>query len=251
MSFPPSWHPVLAAKSLRAGDNVVPALVDDQPLALWRSADGVARVWEDRCPHRGVALSLGRVAGDHLACAYHGWQYAATDGRCIAIPAMPHQPVPGKVCVKTYAVRECQGLVWVDLAPAATCESSHAQETAKHGPACAHEVANHPPAPAPAQAAAATAAATITHCFLSTFCVDRPIARVDLSLADADFTQQSPYAWQGTLNGSAVRLYTLGASAQWSMLHLFSAQPADDAQRKRLFIAARSLRAAMETPQGL
>ena len=96
---------------LRGGQNIVAALLAGQPLALWRSGSGAVQAWEDRCPHRGVPLSMGRVKGDQLACAYHGWQYAAQDGRCTAIPAMPDRPVPGKVCVKTYAALERQGMV--------------------------------------------------------------------------------------------------------------------------------------------
>src|SRR5256885_2975938 len=37
---------------------------------LFRSALGVL---EDRCPHRGVNLSLGKVNGSWLQCSYHGW----------------------------------------------------------------------------------------------------------------------------------------------------------------------------------
>jgi phenylpropionate dioxygenase-like ring-hydroxylating dioxygenase large terminal subunit len=52
---------------------------------VWRGAGGAPRVMSDLCVHRGTALSLGRIQGDELACAYHGWRYAA-DGRCVAIP---------------------------------------------------------------------------------------------------------------------------------------------------------------------
>ena len=37
---------------------------------------GKAAALLDRCPHRNVPLSLGRVvAGGRLECAYHGWQF--------------------------------------------------------------------------------------------------------------------------------------------------------------------------------
>lgn len=237
MAFPPSWHPVLAAALLRAGDNVVPVLANAQPLALWRSASGAVQAWEDRCPHRGVALSLGRVEGDRLACAYHGWEYAAADGRCVAIPAMPQQPVPGKVCARTYPVRTCQDMVWVDLAPATAREPVAAQVPSPH----VQENAS-PDAPA-AQALPAGA-------FLRALSVDVPIGLLDRGLADAGFRQPSAHVWHGTLDSAAVRLYTLAASAQWSTLHLFCEQPPDAAQRMRVLAAARALRAAIETPSG-
>jgi hypothetical protein len=50
------------------------------------------------------------------------------------------------------------------------------------------------------------------------------------------------------MDSAAVRLYTLAASAQWSMLHLFCEQRPDDAQRVRVLAAARALRTVIETP---
>jgi len=215
MSAYPLWHPVAAAQNLHAGDNTIATLLYDQPLALWRSASGSVQAWEDRCPHRGVPLSLGRVQGDRLACAYHGWQYAAQDGRCVAIPAMPDQSVPGKVCVKSYPVQECQGLVWVQLAQAA----------------------DDAPPPGPQSQSG---------CFLRSLIADRPIAQIDAALVNAGFAQQAPYVWHGALDNSPVRLYAQTASAKWCVLHLFGAQVPTDAQRPPLFAAMRGLRAVIE-----
>jgi nitrite reductase/ring-hydroxylating ferredoxin subunit len=244
MVFPPSWHPVLAAGLLRAGDKVLPVLANAQPLALWRSASGAVQAWEDRCPHRGVALSLGRVEGDRLACAYHGWEYAAADGRCVAIPAMPQQPVPGKVCVRTFPVRVYQDMVWVDLTPADSRAAAvaHAPSTSTSTSASIHH-------PQHAQAHdAATAQAPPASVFLRSLCVDVPVERLDQALAGAGFRQPCAHVWHGTMDSAAVRLYTLAASAQWSMLHLFCEQRPDDAQRVRVLAAARALRTVIETP---
>lgn len=217
MSFSPSWHPVAAAQNLRAGENAIATLLNDQPLALWRSAGGSMQAWEDRCPHRGVPLSLGRVDGDRLACAYHGWQYAAQDGRCVAIPAMPNQPVPGKVCVKTYPVQERQGLVWVQLA-----------RTADETP---------PPAATQTQAG---------H-FLRSLEVERPMDQVNAALIDAGFVQQAPHTWHGALDDTPIHLFAQAASAQWCMLHLLVVQAPAENQRKPLFAAMRVLRTALES----
>ncbi|MCP5281972.1 MAG: Rieske (2Fe-2S) protein [Rhodoferax sp.] len=250
MVFPPSWHPVLAAGLLRASDKVIPVLANAQRLALWRSASGAVQAWEDRCPHRGVALSLGRVEGDRLACAYHGWEYAAMDGRCVAIPAMPRQPVPGKVCVKTYPVRVYQDMVWVELAPPDARTAAVAQAPATYlsmsMAASAAASTDHP------QDAlghdAASAQAPPAGVFLRSLCIDVPIARLDRALADAGFQQPCAHVWRGTLDRAAVRLYALAASAQWSTLHLFCMQPPDAAQRVRVLAAARALRTVIETP---
>jgi nitrite reductase/ring-hydroxylating ferredoxin subunit len=218
MSFSSSWHPVATAQHLRAGENAIATLLNDQPLALWRSAAGSVQAWEDRCPHRGVPLSLGRVDGDRLACAYHGWQYAAQDGRCVAIPAMPNQAVPGKVCVKTYPVLERQGLVWVQLAQTAGDAPPPDAQT-QHG-----------------------------H-FLRSLEVARPMHQVSAALVDAGFVLKAPHTWHGALDDAPIHLYTQTASAPWCMLHLWAVQAPAETRRKPLFAAMRALRTALESAQ--
>src|SRR5690349_13768543 len=86
-------------------------------VLMWglRLADGTPRVMSDLCVHRGTALSLGRVSGDELVCAYHGWRYGA-DGRCTAIPQKEDPAVvPAKARVAAYRARERYGLIWVAL----------------------------------------------------------------------------------------------------------------------------------------
>ena len=90
-----------------------------EPLVLWRDAHGGVRAFRDVCVHRGTALSLGRVEGDEIVCAYHGWRYGA-DGACTAIPQLADPTrVPPRARAVTYATRERYGIVWVALeAPA-------------------------------------------------------------------------------------------------------------------------------------
>ncbi len=85
--------------------------VSDVEYVVWRDAAGKAHIWEDRCPHRGMKLSLGFVRGDRIACLYHGWEYG-TDGVCKKIPAHPDLPVPDSITVETFGVKENSGLVW-------------------------------------------------------------------------------------------------------------------------------------------
>ncbi|HRH88422.1 MAG TPA: Rieske 2Fe-2S domain-containing protein, partial [Rubrivivax sp.] len=72
------WLPLAAASELTPG-RCVPACHFEQPLVLWQGDEGTA-AFDDRCPHRGARLSLGRVQGGVLECPYHGWRFAA-DGR--------------------------------------------------------------------------------------------------------------------------------------------------------------------------
>jgi phenylpropionate dioxygenase-like ring-hydroxylating dioxygenase large terminal subunit len=86
----PRWHPVARSADLRPGANIVAGFAEGQELALWRSAGGAAQAWDNRCPHRSVRFTLGQVIEDRLACAYHGWQYAAGNGQCVE-----HSRAPG------------------------------------------------------------------------------------------------------------------------------------------------------------
>jgi nitrite reductase/ring-hydroxylating ferredoxin subunit len=46
---------------------------------------GRPNVIQDRCPHRGASLSLGKIRDKGLSCPYHGWTFDSA-GTCIEIP---------------------------------------------------------------------------------------------------------------------------------------------------------------------
>jgi len=107
------WHPVAYGVDVTAAPRATTLL--DEPLALWRDARGAAHAFRDACVHRGTALSLGRVEGDEIVCAYHGWRYRA-DGACTAIPqlAVPTR-VPARARAVAYSTVERYGIIWVVL----------------------------------------------------------------------------------------------------------------------------------------
>ncbi len=84
-------------------------------LVVWRAEDGAINVWENRCPHRGVRLSMGHHRGDVLQCQYHGWQFGSGDGACRFVPAHP-DAAPPPVAVRTWPVEVRHGFVWTCLA---------------------------------------------------------------------------------------------------------------------------------------
>jgi nitrite reductase/ring-hydroxylating ferredoxin subunit len=108
-----SWHPVGLSYSIEAGTSAGIHLFG-QELVVWRDSSGLAHVWEDRCPHRGMKLSFGFVRGDHIACLYHGWQYDRA-GYCQYIPAHPGLDVPKTFKVPVYQTQEWGGMIWTTL----------------------------------------------------------------------------------------------------------------------------------------
>lgn len=106
------WHVV--ARSCDVTDKPLAARLLDQRLVLYRTAEGIT-VANDLCLHRGVPLSMGRMEGGELVCAYHGFRYDG-GGRCVCIPAHPGAAIPPKLRLTTYPVIERFGLVWTCLA---------------------------------------------------------------------------------------------------------------------------------------
>ncbi|WP_083656728.1 Rieske (2Fe-2S) protein [Mongoliimonas terrestris] len=112
---PPRWIPVALSADI-APATPVPVLLDGRELVVWRGTGGAVRVWEDRCPHRGMRLSFGFVRGDTLACLYHGWRFGL-DAGCTAIPAHPDLEPPKTLSARSFAVAEAGGLVFTTGSP--------------------------------------------------------------------------------------------------------------------------------------
>jgi phenylpropionate dioxygenase-like ring-hydroxylating dioxygenase large terminal subunit len=69
----------------------------------------------DRCPHRGVPLSLGRqeFCGT-ISCRYHGWTFDLASGELVAaLTDGPESAMRGKARAQTYPVEERAGIVWM------------------------------------------------------------------------------------------------------------------------------------------
>ncbi len=105
------WFPVARSEEVIAR-HVVQTQLLGQELAVWRDDTGVVNAWENRCPHRGVRLSIGHNNGIELQCQYHGWRFASGSGQCIFIPAHPTQKPAATIRASTYGVRERHGFVW-------------------------------------------------------------------------------------------------------------------------------------------
>jgi phenylpropionate dioxygenase-like ring-hydroxylating dioxygenase large terminal subunit len=109
------WYPIAADHDLPHG-HIYRTMLGGHDLAVWRGRDGTVQVWDNRCPHRGVRLSLGEVVGDELRCQYHAWRFAR-NGVCSFIPAQPDRKVPGTIRVGTWPVAEAGGLLWTGRDP--------------------------------------------------------------------------------------------------------------------------------------
>lgn len=109
-----AWYVACRAQELSRAP--VRRVIFDVPLVLWRGADSAPRCLVDRCPHRSVPLSMGRVVDGDLQCAYHGWRFDG-GGACTLVPGLSDpQRGPGR-CARAFPVVEQQGFLWVWMDP--------------------------------------------------------------------------------------------------------------------------------------
>ena len=108
------WFPVCRSEEA-APRHVLHTALLGQELAIWRSDDGIVNAWENRCPHRGVRLTVGTNLGNALKCRYHGWTFESGSGQCIERPSHPGEKPPALVRVRTFPCVDEHGYVWTRL----------------------------------------------------------------------------------------------------------------------------------------
>lgn len=109
------WYLAGHAKTLKPGAITRRVLLGEPVLLARRKHDGQAFALRDVCPHRGVPLAARALNDDGtVTCPYHGWRFGA-DGACAAIPSLVEgQDVdPKSIRVRTYSLREQDGLIWI------------------------------------------------------------------------------------------------------------------------------------------
>src|SRR6478752_2087450 len=111
------WY-VAALSGQVNGRKPFASTVMEEPLVLFRGADGRATALRDRCLHRNAALSGGDVFDGCIGCPYHGWTYDAS-GACVAVPSEGPGAVPRTARrVDRFPTVEHDGVVWVYMGEA-------------------------------------------------------------------------------------------------------------------------------------
>ncbi len=108
---PNHWYPVGWASEVMPSD-IMPVVIWQQAIAIYRDANGQLHALEDFCPHKGVALHKGKVKDCHLACGYHGWEFNG-NGQCVSVPYLPENQKLPRAQVRSYPVQEKYNLIWI------------------------------------------------------------------------------------------------------------------------------------------
>ncbi len=109
-----TWHVVAIANNIKH-DRPLQTRLLGETIVLWRAEGEIVAV-QDRCPHRGVSLSMGEVEGSRkLVCPYHAMAFDS-QGKCLRIPAdLKITAFPQTANLRAYPVQEKYGFVWVAL----------------------------------------------------------------------------------------------------------------------------------------
>jgi phenylpropionate dioxygenase-like ring-hydroxylating dioxygenase large terminal subunit len=102
------WY--VAARAAEVTGTPLARLLLNEPVVLYRRKDGAAVALEDRCCHRHLPLSMGRVEGDDLRCGYHGLRFDP-EGKCIEIPGQ--ETIPPQARVRAYPTHEKYRWIWI------------------------------------------------------------------------------------------------------------------------------------------
>jgi vanillate O-demethylase monooxygenase subunit len=102
------WY--VAAFCNEVGESLLSRWILNEPIVMFRKADGTAVALQGRCPHRHFPLGESRRIGDTIQCGYHGMTFGA-DGKCTFIPSQTK--VPGVYSVHAYPLVERGLWAWI------------------------------------------------------------------------------------------------------------------------------------------
>jgi carbazole 1,9a-dioxygenase len=112
LGFRNHWYPAFFSRQLAEGECRGQVMLGER--ILFKRIDGKVYAMEDRCLHRGVALSVRPecYTKNTISCWYHGFTYDFRDGNLCAIITDPESPLINRNKLKTYPVEEHKNMVF-------------------------------------------------------------------------------------------------------------------------------------------
>jgi len=113
LGFRNHWYPAFFSNQLEEGACRGETLLGER--VLFKRVEGRVYAIEDRCIHRGVALSVRPECHtkNTISCWYHGFTYDVRDGKLVAIITDPESTLVGKRNLKNYVVEEHKNMVFI------------------------------------------------------------------------------------------------------------------------------------------
>lgn len=114
-----AWY--IAAWAEELDDGLLTRTIMNQPMVIFRDADGKVGALEDRCCHRGAPLTHGEVVEEGLQCGYHGLIFD-TSGVCVKIPGQKNIPADARVV--SFPIVERHQIIWIWMGDHALADES-------------------------------------------------------------------------------------------------------------------------------
>jgi vanillate O-demethylase monooxygenase subunit len=106
-----TWYVALWSQDL-APEQMIPRVFLNEPIVLFREADGTPRAIADACAHRFAPLSMGKIVkGTNVRCPYHALEFDGT-GKCVFNPHGSGR-IPPALKVRSYPVAEKHSMIWI------------------------------------------------------------------------------------------------------------------------------------------
>lgn len=114
-----AWY--IAAWSEELDGGLLSRTIMNQPMVIYRDADGTPGALEDRCCHRGAPLTHGTVVEKGLQCGYHGLTFD-TKGNCVEVPGQKN--IPRQAFVRHFPIVERHQILWIWMGDPALADES-------------------------------------------------------------------------------------------------------------------------------
>lgn len=112
------WIPFLKSSDVERDGQPHRVRLLGEDLVAFRDSAGAVGLVDHACPHRGAPMVFARTEDGGIRCIYHGWKFDIA-GRCQELPPEPaHTPMRNHVSIKSYPVRERNGVLWTYMGPA-------------------------------------------------------------------------------------------------------------------------------------
>ncbi|MEL0020472.1 MAG: aromatic ring-hydroxylating dioxygenase subunit alpha [Rickettsiales bacterium] len=122
-----AWYIAAWAEEIEAGP--LARTIMNQPMVIFRDADGKVGALEDRCCHRGAPLTHGRVVDEGIQCGYHGLIFD-TQGTCVVVPGQKN--IPPAARVRSYPLVERNEILWIWMGDPARADESQIVDYSYH-----------------------------------------------------------------------------------------------------------------------
>lgn len=88
----------------------------NKDIVVYRNKEQKVLAFIDRCPHRSIPVSDGKICNGNIVCPFHGWEFNE-EGTCVKVPGMVEKETLKAPKLRKYETIENNGLVWLCLNP--------------------------------------------------------------------------------------------------------------------------------------